>query len=156
MDLKGFDLLKFISIIQRNTRRYFDLMLEGDGIGSGQQFFLLWIYENSGITMHELSRSGSFDKATATKAVQKLAEEGYVTVTVDQADKRVRHLAVTEKARALVQKIYRLRSRWCQRILDGLDEKQQQRLGSALQRMADASSAGREWFCQHGKEEQYV
>ena len=83
MDLKGFDLLKFISIIQRNTRRYFDLMLEGDGIGSGQQFFLLWIYENSGITMHELSRSGSFDKATATKAVQKLAEEGYVTVTVD-------------------------------------------------------------------------
>ena len=31
--------LKYISILQRNTSRYFDMVLEPFGIGSGQQFF---------------------------------------------------------------------------------------------------------------------
>ena len=42
--------LKYISMIQRNTGRYFDLCLGADQIGSGQQFFLLRIAENEGIT----------------------------------------------------------------------------------------------------------
>ena len=92
MNKEHVTILKFISILQRNTNRYFDLMLDEYGIGSGQQFFLLRIYENQDITMLDLSRLGSFDKGTVTKAVQKLTEEGYVTVTTDQNDKRVRHL----------------------------------------------------------------
>ena len=43
--------LKSISLIQRNTNRYFDTMLEEFQIGSGQQFFLLRIFEHDGITL---------------------------------------------------------------------------------------------------------
>lgn len=50
---------KFISILQRNTKRYFDTALEEDPIGSGQHFFLLRIYENEGITMYDLARQGN-------------------------------------------------------------------------------------------------
>ena len=51
MERQSITFLKYISIIQRNTGRYFDLSLEADQIGSGQQFFLLRIAENEGITM---------------------------------------------------------------------------------------------------------
>ena len=63
--------LKFISIIQRNTARYFDLGLESDCIGSGQQFFLLRIAENQGITMFDLAQTGSFDKSNCYKSCAK-------------------------------------------------------------------------------------
>ena len=43
MERQSITFLKYISIIQRNTGRYFDLSLEADQIGSGQQFFLLRI-----------------------------------------------------------------------------------------------------------------
>lgn len=147
--------LKFISIIQRNTQRYFDLTLEqcGCGFGSGQQFFLLRIYENPGITMYDLSRTGGFDKGTVTKAVQKLAEEGYVEVTVDAADKRVRRLRITQQAQAAVEELYRLRDRWIDQMTAGFTPDEKQAVFRALQDMAERSCASLQELCQQKEEE---
>lgn len=134
-------ILKFISILQRNTNRYFDLMLEEDGIGSGQQFFLLRIYENQDITMLDLSRLGSFDKGTVTKAVQKLTEEGYVTVTTDQNDKRVRHLHTTDKALPVIEKLYQVRNEWINSILRNLNEDERLKLFNNLDDISNTSSS---------------
>lgn len=141
MNKEHVTILKFISILQRNTNRYFDLMLEEDGIGSGQQFFLLRIYENQDINMLDLSRLGSFDKGTVTKAVQKLTEEGYVTVTTDQNDKRVRHLHTTEKALPVIEKLYDVRNKWIDSILRNLDEDERLKLFNTLGYISDTSSA---------------
>lgn len=140
MDREHVTILKFISILQRNTNRYFDLMLEEDGIGSGQQFFLLRIYENQDITMLDLSRLGSFDKGTVTKAVQKLTEEGYVTVTTDQNDKRVKHLHTTDKALPVIEKLYDIRNEWIDSILRDLDENDRLKLFNTLSDVATTSS----------------
>lgn len=140
MNREHVTILKFISILQRNTNRYFDLMLEEDGIGSGQQFFLLRIYENQDITMLDLSRLGSFDKGTVTKAVQKLTEEGYVTVTTDQNDKRVRHLNTTEKALPLIEKLYKIRNEWIDSILRDFDEDERLKLFNMLDDISNTSS----------------
>lgn len=141
MNKEHVTILKFISVLQRNTNRYFDLMLEEDGIGSGQQFFLLRIYENQDINMLDLSRLGSFDKGTVTKAVQKLTEEGYVTVTTDQNDKRVRHLHTTEKALPVIEKLYDVRNKWIDSILRNLDEDERLKLFNTLGDISDTSSA---------------
>ncbi len=141
MNREHVTILKFISILQRNTNRYFDLMLEEDGIGSGQQFFLLRIYENKDITMLDLSRLGSFDKGTVTKAVQKLTEEGYVTVTTDQNDKRVRHLNTTDKALPVIEKLYEVRNEWINSILKDLDENERLTLFNTLDDVANTSSS---------------
>ena len=146
--------LKYISIIQRCTRRYFDLTLEKSGIASGQQFFLLRIYENPGMTMNDLSRSGSYDKGTVTKAVQKLAEEGYVEVKVDQADKRVRRLHPTPRAEAMVDELYRLRDRWVDELMDGLSPQERQLLFERMQAMAERACAALEPLCKEEKHDQ--
>ena len=86
---------KFISIIYRQGQRYFDRELTPYGIGCGQQFFLLRIFENDGISMYDLAMLGHFDKGTVTKAVQKLEEEGYLRIETDPADRRVRRLHAT-------------------------------------------------------------
>lgn len=131
--------LKYISMIQRNTGRYFDLCLEANQIGSGQQFFLLRIAENEGITMYDLAQLGQFDKGTVTKAVQKLSQLGYVRMTVDQSDKRVRHLYTTDKAQAVIERVYDLRDAWNAQITDTLTPEEREQVLLLLERMAKRS-----------------
>ena len=49
------------SLLHRYCSKYFDKVLENYGFGYGQLFFLLQIYENPGISMHNLSLLGDFD-----------------------------------------------------------------------------------------------
>ena len=85
-----------ISIAYRLSNRFYDRVLSPYQIGCGQQFFLLRIYENQGISMYDLARMGRFDKGTVTRAVQKLEEQGYVRCVPDERDKRVRRLYTTD------------------------------------------------------------
>ena len=141
MEHQAITILRYISLLQRNTRRYFDLMLEQDQIGSGQQFFLLRSFENDGISMQDLARLGSFDKGTVTRAVQKLVIEGYVRTEADPQDKRVRHIYLTERARPLIDHVYQIRDYWTEALTRGLREEEKQRLLGALRDMAERSSA---------------
>ena len=141
MEHQAITILRYISLLQRNTRRYFDLMLEQDQIGSGQQFFLLRIFENDGISMQDLARLGSFDKGTVTRAVQKLVIAGYVRTEADPQDQRVRHIYLTERARPLIDHVYQIRDYWTEALTRGLREEEKQRLLGALRDMAERSSA---------------
>ncbi len=112
--------LKFVSIIQRNTQKYYDSILEEYHIGGGQQFFLIRIHENNGISMYDLAKLGHFDKGTVTKAVRKLEELGYVTVQTDETDRRIRRLYVTKAAEHVIKQIYAVRERWKEALVAGL------------------------------------
>lgn len=130
-------LTKFISIIYRQGQRYYDRELVHHGIGCGQQFFLLRIYENDGISMYDLAVLGHFDKGTVTKAVQKLEEEGYLRIETDPADRRVRRLHVTDKAEAVIQTTYSVRSQWTDILTKGFTEEELTMADRLLSRMAE-------------------
>ena len=153
MERQSITFLKYISIIQRNTGRYFDLSLEADQIGSGQQFFLLRIAENEGITMYDLARIGSFDKGTVTKAVQKMVQQGYVRIEVDEYDKRVRHLYITEQARGLIERVYDLRDSWNAQITEGFTLEEREQVLHLLERMAKGSCDSLSKFIESKEEE---
>ncbi len=131
--------LRYISLLQRNAQRYFDLALERDNIGGGQQFFLLCIFEQDGVSLLDLARFGGFDKGTVTRAVQKLGGEGYVYATPDEQDKRVHHLHLTDKGRALVERVYTVRDYWTASLTSGLGEAERERLLAALRAMSEHS-----------------
>ena len=92
---------KFTSIIYRLGNRYYDRELARHQIGCGQQFFLLRIYENEGISMYDLAKTGYYDKGTVTRAIQKLEELSLIRCQVDEADRRIRHLYTTPAARPI-------------------------------------------------------
>ena len=146
MDYRSNAVLTYVSILHRNTNRYFSGLLEKHRIGSGQQFFLLRIFENEGITMYDLAKLGNYDKGTVTKAVKKLADEGYVVVSVDPQDKRIRHLKTTTKALPLIEGLYHMRDEWIETLLESLDEESQSKLLQQLKKMADDSCENLEAF----------
>ena len=131
--------IQYMSVIQRNYYRYLDARLEKFRIGAGQQFFLTCIYEHDGITMFDLAKGGKFDKGTVTKGIQKLLEQDYISVAVDENDKRVRHLHITEKGIPLAREIYRIRREWREQLTTGLSEEESRRLTEQLREMAECS-----------------
>ena len=128
--------LKHISTIQRCTQRYFEAALTDFSIGYGQQFFLLRISEQEGISLQELAKRGNYDKTTVTKVVQKLTEEHLVCSVPDPRDRRIHHLYLTDTAKALIERLYEVRDRWKNQLTEGFSEQEKAQMEDFLSRMA--------------------
>lgn len=112
-----------LSVLYRNTQKYFDRALIPYDIGSGQLIFLLCINENEGITMQELTALSEVDKGTTTKSVQRLIDQGYVQSRTDEKDHRVKRLYTTESASGIMPAVYEFRNRMRSILADGVDFK---------------------------------
>lgn len=128
---------KYISIIQRLNNMYYANELSSYQIGCGQQFFLLQIFKNPGMNLQELASFGHFDKATATRAVKKLEEEGYVLTETGTEDKRVRRIYATNKAKPVVEKTWECVEDWENIILEGFTKEERDGAQQMLIRMAE-------------------
>lgn len=127
---------KYISILQRVSNIYFANQLSSYQIGCGQQFFLLQIFKNPGMNLQELASYGYYDKATSTRAVKKLEEEGYVRTEMDGEDKRVRRIYATERADEVVKKTKESMAEWVETILADFTEEEGDLAEELLIRMA--------------------
>lgn len=92
---------KNCSTLSRLLHCYFDKNLKEFNIGSGQQFCLLRIMENPGTNCKVISENGHFDLGTILRATQKLEALGYLTTIVDENDKRIKKLYVTESGKVV-------------------------------------------------------
>ena len=110
-----------LSVLYRNTQKYFDKVLIPYDIGSGQLIFLLCINENEGLTMQELTKMTEVDKGTTTKSVQRLIDQGYVEAKQDETDRRVKRLYTTAKAASIMNDVYDSRNRLRAALADNMD-----------------------------------
>lgn len=110
-----------LSVLYRNTQKYFDRMLAPYDIGSGQLTFLLVINENEGITMQEVTRVGEVDKGTTTKSIQRLIDQGYIQTRTDEKDRRVKRLYMTRKGADIMRDVYEVRNRCRSLLASGMD-----------------------------------
>ncbi len=137
----AYHILKNISGMSRMTQAYFNAHMEPFGLGAGQQFFMDRIARYPGLSMAELSRMGFFDNCTATRAVRRLAEAGYVRMEPDKKDGRVKRLYATEAAEPLLAGIRAMRRNWYEIMTEGFSEEEKQALGALLSRLADNACA---------------
>lgn len=136
---ENYQLMKYISIINRQANRYYNKKLSATQIGCGQYFFLLRIQENEGISVLDLARTGYFDKGTTAKAIGKLSECGYIRVETDEKDRRVRRLYTTPAAAPVVEEIRRSRKNWVETLTEGIPPQELERSVALLRQMAEIS-----------------
>lgn len=134
---KTYYLGRHASILYRQANRFYDRELAPYCIGCGQQSFLLRIFEHQGINVLDLARLGQFDKGTATRAVQKLEEEGYIRSEPDPQDRRMRRLYTTPTAEPIVQKVFAARERWNGILTRGMCQEEIEQADKLLAHMAE-------------------
>lgn len=87
--------------------------------------------------MNELALSGSFDKGTITKSIQKLEQLEYVTIENSKDDKRAKLLFTTEKARSILPNLYVQRQNWFSYLTSELSEEEKDNYVSIMSKVID-------------------
>ena len=110
-----------ISYSYRMIQKSFARELAPYHIGWGHFAILMSLYEMEGRSQDGLALSRGFDKTMIAKSVVKLEEEGLVRREVDQDDKRVKRLYLTDKSRNLRPEIERIGYRLNEMLFKGFD-----------------------------------
>ncbi|MDD6876296.1 MAG: MarR family transcriptional regulator [Clostridiaceae bacterium] len=131
------NLARYITILDRLMKMYYDRGLSDFEIGWGQQFYVEYIYDHPGATAQEMVECIRVDKATLTKTIKKLAEIGYLDVVVDERDKRIRHLYLTEKAVPAVIRTKEIHAEFFKTLQSGISPADVRHTERMLERMTD-------------------
>ena len=129
------DLGRYISILDRLMRMYYDHGLAEFDIGWGQQFYVEYIYDHPGASAQEMVECIRVDKATLTKSIRKLDEIGYISIWGDQDDRRIKRLYLTEKAIPAVLRIKEIHRSFSHALHADIPPEEVQQAEETLERM---------------------
>ena len=136
--------LREVGAVARCVQSLSDVKFKKLALQRGQFVFLTRICESPGLHLLELSQLLKVDKATATKAVQKLEAEGYVRKEQNQTDKRMVHLFPTERAKEAYPELIAEENRYLARCFAGMTKDEQAQAEMLLRRIRENIEA--EWL----------
>ena len=96
-----------------------------------------YLYDHPGATTQEMAECIRVDKATLTKTIKKLTEVHYVRTAVDEKDRRVRHLYLTEAAVPAAKQIKKIHADFYDTLSRGISPGELSSTEHTLQQMVD-------------------
>lgn len=108
MEIKDFG--KMIRIINSNVNHYIGSKVVKYGIRQGQFEYFLLIYSSPGINQLELARLKNVGKASVTKALKILEDDGFILRETDEKDKRNTLCYITDKGKKIVDDLVHLKT----------------------------------------------
>lgn len=135
---------RWISVIHRYGHSYLEKQCGALDISHGHVAFLVGLYYRDDLSQEELSEALGLDKTTTARAIKKLLERGYVSISPDPADRRIHRLHLTAKGRDAAPKIIEFLKRWTAILSQGFSGDEKKILLGSLKRMAENAQAFKE------------
>ena len=111
-----------VSYMLRAQSAFYTQRLESFNISYGQFPFLMALYREDGVNQDTIAKRLLFNKATITRAIDKLERVGYVYRTQDEYDRRSNRIFLTPKGREIESSIIQLSREWNSILLSGFTE----------------------------------
>lgn len=121
METKDFG--KMLRSIISNVNNYIGSQVEKYGIKQGQYEYFLLISSSPGINQLELARLKNVGKASVTKALKILEDDGFIKRITDENDRRSILCFITEKGEAIVEDLISVKKNAEEDLFDGFNEK---------------------------------
>lgn len=128
--------LRFVGVLARSISSSGDIKYREFNMQKGQHMFLTRICENPEINFVDLSNLLKVDKTTATKAVRKLIEIGYVDKKQDGYDKRGYKLTATKRGHEIYDLLINEENRQIEICFKGFSEEEKQAVTKLIKRMS--------------------
>jgi DNA-binding MarR family transcriptional regulator len=113
-----------ISFTYRSVQKYFSKELEEFNIGWGHFAILMALYNQEGRSQDSLAQSRGFDKTMITKSILRLEKEGLVYREIDEGDKRIKRLYLTEKGKTLKPELQKVGLKLNELLLQNFDKEE--------------------------------
>lgn len=104
------DFGKLIRGITANVNCYIGSKIEKFGIKQGQFEYFLLIYMTPGINQLELARLKNVGKASVTKALKILEEDGFIKRITDTTDRRHTLCYITKKGEIIAEDLLQIKA----------------------------------------------
>jgi DNA-binding MarR family transcriptional regulator len=131
------EVLREVGMLARCIQSISDIKYREIRLQRGQFIFLTRICECPGINLIELSNILKVDKATTTKAIQKLMEENYVLRERNSTDKRMWHLFPSSIAQEIYSYIIQEENRNIESCFNGFSSEERDTVYQLLKRMRE-------------------
>ncbi len=99
--------------------------------------FLLPLLRQDGVSQDDLADEIRVDKATVARHLMILEEAGLVTRIVDEHDRRVKRVSVTDKVREAEPEIKAVLKAWSDKLMEGFTPEEKSAVLGFLRRMAE-------------------
>jgi DNA-binding MarR family transcriptional regulator len=128
VSLKELDsfVLRETGMLARCIQSISDINFKEQHLKKGQYIYLTRICENPGISLIDLATMLKVDKSSATKAIQKLEEAGYISKKRDNDDKRLWRLFPEEKGMQVYKVVIKEENRNIRVCFKGFSEEEKE------------------------------
>lgn len=130
------DILRPIGVIARALDSIANIEFKPFELTRGQYLYVVRICEQPGIIQERLSELIKVDRATTTRALQKLEKNDFIIRTADSANRKIKHLIPTDKALEIYPSIIAENQYSNQVALTGLSPEEQQQLAHLLAKVS--------------------
>lgn len=121
--------------ITANINYYIGEKIEPFGVKQGQFEYFIQIYMNPGINQLELARTKNVGKASVTKAIKILEDQGFVRRTVDPKDRRNIRCYITDAGRDIVENFLKVQEDIQQNIFLDFTEDEKNQFYMSLEKL---------------------
>jgi DNA-binding MarR family transcriptional regulator len=130
-------------MVHRFSRKFFATLLEALDLPEVAFPLLMRLLHHDAMSQDELADGHLIDKSTVARTIVRMEDAGLVIRETDEADRRVKRVRLTERARALEPQIRRALEAWEERLLEGFGPDERDRVLDYMQRMA--GNARKHW-----------
>jgi DNA-binding MarR family transcriptional regulator len=125
-------LREWAEVFMRRSMRDFVLFSKDSGISMSQLSTLMRLFHRGGCGVSDIGDQLGITNAAASQLIDKLVQQGLVLRSEGTHDRRVKHIALSEKGQALVQESIEVRRRWMEGLTIALSSEEQEAITKAL------------------------
>lgn len=120
MEIKEYG--KMLRSILANVNNYIGSQVEQYGIKQGQYEYFLLIYSSPGINQLEIARLKNVGKASVTKALRILEEDGFIKRITNENDRRNTLCFIAEKGESIVENLINVKRKTEEDLFKGFNK----------------------------------
>lgn len=129
------EILRSIGVIARSLDSISNIEFKEIELTKGQYLYVVRIGENPGIILEDLANIIKIDKATASRALQKLEKNGFIERKNDEINKKIKKLYLSEKGKEIYPFIKRENEYSNNKALQGLTNAEKDQIKKLLSKV---------------------
>ena len=134
------DVLGAFNQLQKAYRKYCYQAVAPMGIRMSEMICILFLYNHdTQDTAHAIAEYSQLSPSMVSKSLERLREQGYLSVQRDCNDNRLQHLRLTEKAAPVVDCLSQAQTYFISTIAQGISAEEFQHLVSLAEQMQKKS-----------------
>lgn len=128
-------------VFMRRSMREYQAWGRESGMSHSQLATLMRLHHTGACPVNEIGQDLSVTAAAASQLVERLVQQGLLSRSEDERDRRVRRVTLTSAGHEVVRQAIESRTVWIRQLVSALEPQEQQAIVEALDRLTQAARA---------------